>query len=59
MKRLTIITIGIMIPTFVVSLFSMNVRIPFSEYNDAFFLILGFSVLSVGLLYSILKIKKW
>jgi len=36
MKRLTMITLGIMIPTFIVSLFSMNVRIPLQELSSAF-----------------------
>lgn len=39
MKQLTIITIAIMLPTFVVSLFSMNVQIPLSQYDNAFWVI--------------------
>jgi magnesium transporter len=38
-KALTIITIAIMLPTLVVSLFSMNVRVPMGEYNHAFWII--------------------
>ncbi|MFN3781462.1 MAG: magnesium transporter CorA family protein, partial [Candidatus Kapaibacteriota bacterium] len=41
MKILNIITITIMVPTFVVSLFSMNVRIPLAELDEAFWIILG------------------
>jgi magnesium transporter len=40
MKILNIITITIMVPTFVVSLFSMNVTIPLAERTDAFWIIL-------------------
>lgn len=59
MKRLTMITIGIMIPTFVVSLFSMNVVIPMQHLSFAFWVIFGLSVISVATLYFILRIKKW
>ena len=38
-KALTIITIAVMLPTFVVSLFSMNVRIPLAQYGHAFWII--------------------
>lgn len=41
MKTLNLITIGIMVPTFVVSLFSMNVRIPLAEQPWAFWAIAG------------------
>ena len=53
-KTLTLITIAIMLPTFVVSLFSMNVRIPLSQYHGAFWIIssLAFSsALIVGFLW--------
>jgi magnesium transporter len=38
-KTLTIITIAIMLPTLVVSIFSMNVKIPLSWYEYAFWII--------------------
>jgi magnesium transporter len=38
-KALTIITIAIMLPTLVVSLFSMNVTIPLEEFRHAFWII--------------------
>jgi magnesium transporter len=41
MKTLTIITIGIMLPTLVVSIFSMNVAFPLQHHPLAFFIILG------------------
>jgi magnesium transporter len=48
MKRLNIITIGIMVPTFVVSAFSMNVGIPLSHHPFAFWIIMGLAAVSVG-----------
>jgi magnesium transporter len=47
MKTLNLITIGIMVPTLVVSVFSMNVGIPFQEYPGAFWGILGLAALSL------------
>jgi magnesium transporter len=40
MKKLTIITIAIMVPTFVVSAFSMNVTIPLQKHDYAFWIIM-------------------
>ncbi len=45
-KTLTIITIVIMLPTLVVSLFSMNVRIPLSEHGHAFWIIAMMAAIS-------------
>lgn len=39
MKTLNIITIGIMVPTLVVSIFSMNVELPLNERNPLYFLV--------------------
>ena len=41
MKTLNLITIGIMVPTFVVSAFSMNVAIPLQKNPLAFWIIMG------------------
>ena len=43
MKTLNIVVIAIMVPTLVVSLFSMNVRIPLSGLKHAFYIIIGIS----------------
>ncbi|MFA6980473.1 MAG: magnesium transporter CorA family protein [Ignavibacteriaceae bacterium] len=59
MKTLNIITIGIMVPTFVVSAFSMNVRIPLSAHPFAFWIIMSFASVSVAALTFIWKRKKW
>jgi len=60
MKTLTIITIGIMVPTFVVSAFSMNVKIPLLHDNPlSFWIILGFAALSLVVLGIVSRYKKW
>jgi len=59
MKTLTIITIAIMVPTFVVSAFSMNVRIPLSELEFAFYIIMGLAAISIAVVWRIWKKKKW
>lgn len=47
MKTLNIITIAIMVPTFVVSAFSMNVAIPMQQHPFAFWIIMGMAIVSV------------
>ncbi len=48
-KMLTILTIAIMLPTFVVSYFSMNVKIPFEANNpNSFWIITALAVLLTG-----------
>lgn len=61
MKTLNIITIGIMVPTFVVSAFSMNVDLPFDLKANpwAFWLILGMAVASLILFFIYWKRRKW
>lgn len=60
MKLLNIITIGIMVPTFVVSAFSMNVRMPFNDASPWWFwIILGLAAGSLGLFYWLMKRLKW
>jgi len=53
-KALTFLTIAIMLPTLVVSVFSMNVRIPLAPYHNAFWMISFLAILSaivVGILW--------
>jgi magnesium transporter len=59
MKTLTIITIGIMVPTFVVSAFSMNVKIPMQEIEFAFWIIMSLALLSIIGVWTFWKRKKW
>ena len=47
-KILNIITIAIMVPTLVVSIFSMNVRLPFQDFTHAFWIILGVASVSMA-----------
>jgi magnesium transporter len=54
MKTLTLITILIMLPTLVVSIFSMNVTIPLAAHSHAFWIITSLAALSstlIGLLW--------
>ncbi len=59
MKTLNIITIGIMVPTFVVSLFSMNVHIPGEAHPMAFWFIIGLAAAAVGGFMFFWKTRKW
>ncbi len=48
MKTLNIITIGIMVPTFVVSAFSMNVDIPLQHQSHVFWFVMGLAAVSAA-----------
>ncbi|MDM7925806.1 MAG: magnesium transporter CorA family protein [bacterium] len=59
MKTLNIVMIGLMVPTFLVSLFSMNVPIPLSERPVTFWIVLAASgLLSLGVIL-LSKLKRW
>jgi magnesium transporter len=59
MKTLNIITIAIMVPTLVVSAFSMNVTIPMQAHPHAFWIIMGLALLSVGGFITFWRFKRW
>lgn len=59
MKTLNLITIGIMVPTLVVSAFSMNVTIPLQRHPLAFEIIIGFAVVSVVGVWVAWKRMRW
>jgi magnesium transporter len=59
MKTLTIITLTVMVPTFVVSMFSMNVKIPLAEYSFAFWIIVGLAALPVAGILSFWRLRRW
>jgi len=59
MKTLTIITIAIMLPTLVVSIFSMNVEFPGKEHPLMFWVIIALAGLSVLAVRLIWRWKRW
>ena len=58
-KTLNIITIAIMVPTLVVSAFSMNVKIPIAYHPQAFWMIMGMATVSVISLMILWYYKRW
>lgn len=60
-KTLTFMTIAIMTPTLVVSIFSMNVKLPIPQTaaHWPFYAILALAALSGGLVYWLRYLKKW
>jgi len=64
MKTLTVLTVGIMVPTFVVSFFSMNILYPFNlgleaENPYSFWIILFLVILATSTFLFIYKRNKW
>lgn len=59
MKLLTIVMIAIMVPTLVVSFFSMNVRLPMENLSYAFWIIMGLAAVAASCIFFILRYKRW
>jgi magnesium transporter len=59
MKTLTIITIAIMLPTLIVSIFSMNVDFPGREHPGMFWIIIVLASASVGAVRFVWWWKRW
>lgn len=61
MKTLTILSICIMLPTFIVSLFSMNVALPLAQHGSLvpFYIIAGAAVTSVLVVVLFWRHRKW
>lgn len=59
MKTLTLITLCIMVPTLIVSIFSMNVTIPLAHNSYAFWVIMALAGISVLIFLLIFRHKKW
>jgi magnesium transporter len=59
MKTLTIFTLSIMVPTFVVSAFSMNLPIPLPSHPAAFWGVLALAGASTGVFLAWGRHKKW
>ncbi len=58
-KALTIMTIAIMLPTLIVSVFSMNVRIPLEPYYHAFWVITALAGVSVAVIAVLWRKYHW
>ena len=58
MKILTTISLTLMLPTLLASLYGMNVDLPFQDSNIAFFIVLGLAAVSVLGLWLIFRWKK-
>jgi len=59
-KTLNIITIGIMVPTLVVSIFSMNVKLPIVETHPfSFWVIMGLAGAALAIFMYFWWRKKW
>jgi len=59
MRRLTSITVILMIPTLIASLYGMNVRLPFAERPGAFFMVLLLSGLISLMLFFVFRARRW
>lgn len=58
-RRLTSITVVLMMPTLLASLYGMNVRLPFADSEHAFFWVLLIGVATVILPVWILRRRRW
>jgi magnesium transporter len=58
-KKLTKITLSLMVPTFVVSAFSVNVPIPFQRLHFSFGIVMGMALASLVILLLVFRHKKW
>ncbi|NLE65517.1 MAG: magnesium transporter CorA family protein [Elusimicrobia bacterium] len=61
MKTLTIISLAIMLPTFIVSLFSMNVPLPIPQHEAIwpFWFVSGLSALAVAVVIGLSRFRRW
>lgn len=58
-KALTALTILLMVPTFITSLFGMNVALPFANYPHAFTIILAMTLGSTLFILAVFTRKRW
>jgi magnesium transporter len=61
MKTLTLVMIAIMMPTLVISIFSMNVKLPVQQEGglESFWLIMGLAVASAAVVLLLWRYKRW
>ncbi len=57
MKTLTTISLILILPTLLASLYGMNVSLPFGEDPNAFWIVIGLSAISVAALWVALRLK--
>ena len=58
-KKLNVITIWMMVPTLVVSVYGMNVALPLSNHPDAFWMLMGLCLILVWLVMMYWRHKNW
>jgi magnesium transporter len=58
-KFLNLLMLAVMVPTLVVSVFSMNVRLPFQEEPMAFYGVLGLAFLAAGVFLGYWRGRRW
>lgn len=58
-KKLNIITISMMVPTLIASIYGMNVQLPLEHHPDAIWMLLGLCVISVWLVMMYWRHKNW
>ncbi len=59
MKKMTAVSVVLMVPTLVASFYGMNVEISYGNHWWVFFAIIGGSMLTAVLLYFILRRANW
>ena len=58
-KKLNIITISLMVPTLIASIYGMNVVLPMERHPDAFWMLMGLGLVSVWLVMIYWRHKNW
>lgn len=59
MRRLTTVTLILMVPTLIASLYGMNVKLPLADHPNAFLFIVLASIILVGITSWYFKKQKW
>lgn len=58
-QTLTILTIILTIPTIIASLYGMNVPVPLGDFQFAFWVVLGFIIVTVAVVVALFKHNEW
>lgn len=59
MKYFTVIASVLLLPMLITGLYGMNVLLPFQKHAQAFWIVLGIIIVSIALMISFFKSKKW